>query len=268
MATRAKVGVVFSALVLATACTSNAQRPPADVPYVTPNDVDVTQLLPPPPPMDSLLQERDVAAVRVTHGRSTPEEMQRAEADISVNVFHFADVLGPQFTAERLPLTSRFFGKVTRDIGPFLSLTKACWRRRRPFVVDPSIAPTAALIASTAERPSAGRNPVPLRFGPACVAGEEEIGRKVSYSYPSGHAAVGAITAILLAEMVPERRSELFARGWEYGAARVTGGVHFPTDVESGRLLATSLVTLMLNNERFRSDLQAVRAELRAALGL
>src|SRR2546423_173969 len=60
-----------------------------------------------------------------------------------------------------------------------------------------------------------------------------------SYSYPSGHARYGAVTAILLANMVPEKRRELFARGWDYGESRVVGGVHFPTDVESGRILAT-----------------------------
>ena len=73
--------------------------------------------------------------------------------------------------------------------------------------------------------------------------------------------------AILLAEMVPEQRAALFACGWEYGDARVISGVHFPRDVEAGRILGTMLVGFLEQDERFRTDLSASRQELRAALG-
>ena len=78
---------------------------------------------------------------------------------------------------------------------------------------------------------------------------------------------VGTISAILLAEMVPERRDALFARGWAYGEARVISGVHFPSDVEAGRILGTTLVGLMETDARFRADLEASRNELRDVLG-
>ena len=45
--------------------------------------------------------------------------------------------------------------------------------------------------------------------------------------------------AILLAQMVPEHRAALFARGWGYGEARVISGVHFPTVGEGGHVLGT-----------------------------
>ena len=89
-----------------------------------------------------------------------------------------------------------------------------------------------------------------------------------SYSYPSGHSTYGAVTGILLANMVPEKRRELFARAWDYGQSRVVGGVHFPTDVESGRIEATAMVALMMQNAEFRADLAAARVELRRSLGL
>ncbi len=89
-----------------------------------------------------------------------------------------------------------------------------------------------------------------------------------SPSYPSGHATVGAMNAILLARMIPERRAALFARGWAYGDARVISGVHFPSDVEAGRILGTVLVGLLDQDPRFRADQDASRHELREALGL
>jgi acid phosphatase (class A) len=73
--------------------------------------------------------------------------------------------------------------------------------------------------------------------------------------------------AILLADMVPERRAALFACGWEYGDARVISGVHFPSDVEAGRVLGTLLIGMMHQESRFRADLHAARRELRAVLG-
>jgi acid phosphatase (class A) len=72
--------------------------------------------------------------------------------------------------------------------------------------------------------------------------------------------------AILLAEMVPEQRSALFAFGWKYGDARVVSGVHFPSDVEAGRILGSLLVETMQRDARFRADLRVAREELREVL--
>jgi acid phosphatase (class A) len=76
------------------------------------------------------------------------------------------------------------------------------------------------------------------------------------------------MTAILLANMVPEKREALFARGWEYGRNRVVGGVHYPSDVEAGRIEATVLVSAMMQNPAFKTDFAASRAELRQVIGL
>jgi acid phosphatase (class A) len=72
--------------------------------------------------------------------------------------------------------------------------------------------------------------------------------------------------AILLAQMVPERRDALFALGWEYGEARVVSGVHYPSDIEAGRILGTMLVGVMQAYRRFRADFAIARRELRAVL--
>ena len=61
---------------------------------------------------------------------------------------------------------------------------------------------------------------------------------------------------------------EIFARAREYGHNRIVGGVHFPTDDEAGRLTASVIAAVMFGSPAFRADLDAARAELRAALGL
>ena len=55
-------------------------------------------------------------------------------------------------------------------------------------------------------------------------------------SYPSGHAMDSYLTAILLAQMVPEKRSALFERAASNAQSRVIAGVHYPSDLEGGKL--------------------------------
>jgi acid phosphatase (class A) len=256
---RIAVGAV---LMLLTACAGRDAK--EDGLYSLPVAFDVTHLLSPPPD-DGETRKRDLAAVRAAQQARTESQVLQAEASNSVTVFHFASVLGPGFATERLPLTTRFFQRVYRSALPPLSATKACWNRPRPFVVDPTLVPLERSLASTKVRTTRPQASKPLPPDSPCTpsTGEDAY----SYSYPSGHATVGTMMAILLAEMVPERREALFAAGWKYGEARVIGGVHFPSDVEAGRILGTLLIGMMQGDVRFRADLHAARQEVRKGLG-
>lgn len=256
----------FVAMLLTVAiCTGSGARALDDAPYLALTIVDMTRLLAPPRVEPDALA-RDLEAVRSVQSARLTEELERATADGTVSVFVFADVLGQGFNRERLPVTVAFFDKVNREFLAFLQVTKDCWRRPRPFEVDGTIVPVEALRAGATARPGSAAPTGPLAADSPCLGTPRDS--LYSYAYPSGHATFGAMTAILLAELVPERRAQLFERGWDYGDARLIGGVHFPSDLEAGRILGTVLVALMMQNERFSADLNEVRAELRAALGL
>jgi acid phosphatase (class A) len=227
---------------------------------------DATRLIP-PPPADDAARERDIEAVRAAERARTPEQAAHVETISTVDVFLFASVLGPRFTPERVPKTAAFLRQVYSSAIPYLQATKSCWNRARPFVVDPTLTPLARSLASTRMRSapaSATVVPPPLTDSPCSTPVAD-----ASYapSYPSGHAFVGTMMAIVLAEMVPEQRAGLFAFGWEYGDARVISGVHFPSDVEAGRILGTMLVEMMQQSAHFRADMSAARQELRQVLG-
>lgn len=242
------------------------RRPPAEAPYPVPRAFDATRLLA-PPPMDALSQARDLEAVRAAERVRTPEQVAEAESSSAVDVFLFSAVLGPRFNAQAVPFTASFFERVYRSALPVLQMAKDCWHRQRPFVVDAALSPLARSLASTRLRSaptSVQAMPSPLEDSP-CTA--SAAASTYSPSYPSGHATVGAMMAILLADMVPEKRNELFRRGWEYGYARVVSGVHFPSDVEAGRVLGTLAVSVLQQDQRFRADMRRARQELRAALG-
>ena len=71
----------------------------------------------------------------------------------------------------------------------------------------------------------------------------------------------------MLAQMVPEKAAELITRGQEYGDNRVLAGVHYLTDVEAGRRVATATATALLASPIFRAELAAARVETRHSLG-
>jgi len=72
----------------------------------------------------------------------------------------------------------------------------------------------------------------------------------------------------VLAQMVPEQRAALFARGRTYGQSRVIIGAHFPSDVEAGHLIGSVAAAFLLQSPQFQNDLRAARASLRQSLGL
>jgi len=261
----AKIRLFSVKLLTVAICVSGSAHALDDAPYLTPAIVDMTRLLA-PPRSDSDALAHDLEAVRSAQAARDAETAEAATADGTVNVFLFADVLGQGFEPDKLPVTKAFFDKVNREFLAFLQVTKDCWRRPRPFEVDGTITPLEGLLAGAVARPGSRTPARPLRADSPCVGTSRDS--LYSYAYPSGHATFGAMTAILLAEIIPERRAQLFERGWDYGDARLIGGVHFPSDLEAGRILGTVLVALMLQNEHFSADLNEVRTELRTVLSL
>ena len=254
-------------LIAALSCFAGALPASAlsQTPYITSADYDVLHLLPPPPAAGSQAERKDVEAVAALQAASSPERLVLAEKDATVGLNAFTATLAPGFDFAKLPDVLAFFRKVGRDTNFATALGKDCWERPRPFLLDSDIHPPGTMKEGTLQRPGA-KNTAPHGAGSPCPA----LGPspQYSYSYPSGHSTFGAMTAILLSDMVPEKRAELYARGWQFGESRIVGGVHYPTDVDAGRIDATALVAVMMRNPDFRADLAAAGAELRTSLGL
>jgi acid phosphatase (class A) len=192
-----------------------------------------TNLLPAPPAAGSDTSKAELAELRRIQETRTPEDLKKARADAAnQTVFLFKDVFGDGFTADGLPATARFFARVANDESVFVDVPKDYWKRLRPAALDPGIQPCA---------PTNG------------------------FSYPSGHATRGYVFGVLLAAAVPEKHDAIFGRAAEYARNRVICGAHFPSDVEAGRLLGTSLAAVMLAQPGFSKDFQAIQIELRRA---
>lgn len=229
--------VVFRTLASAFAVSFALVAPAlADGAYVTRAQVDLVYILPPPPAHGSEAERADVKAVLDAQAARTTETAERAKADAEISVFRFADVLGPDFTPEKLPVTAAFFAKVKQDTGDLVEPVKAFWNRPRPSLTDAAVTPVIKLPKNA--------------------------------SYPSGHTTFARLHAIVLAALVPEKRAELFARADEYANNRIVAGVHFPTDVAGGKIAGSVIAAKELENPAFTADFEAAKAELRGVLKL
>jgi len=212
----------------------------SDKPYLVEGDADFANLLPPPPAEGSPGDQRDKRLVLELQKGLTPERLASIQADVEQSVYRIAgEILGPDFTKENFPLAGAFFNKVNRDSAVGVRAIKQKYKRPRPFQANKDVH-TPENIAAASQGPT----------------------------YPSGHSTFGAEVAVLLGMMVPEKRAELYARGWQYGEQRIASGVAYPSDWEGGHIGATVMVTLMLQKPEFRADFEAVKAEVRKGLKL
>jgi membrane-associated phospholipid phosphatase len=90
------------------------------------------------------------------------------------------------------------------------------------------------------------------------------VGKPGNDSYPSGHTSSIFTKAGVLAELFPELRPQLFDFAHRAAWSRVFGGVHYPSDLVGGWLLAEQIVVELKKSPAFQARLQAVRAEVAA----
>jgi len=204
--------------------------------YLAQGQLDLVRVLAPAPAPDSATTKADLAELLVLQKERTPAQEEAAEADVKRSPFRFAGVLGPKFTQDSLPLTDALFKAAAKDASLAVGQVKNHWNRPRPFALSDEIKPS--------------------------------LHKPASPSYPSGHATYGHLAAIILAAMVPEKAGELFHRGEVFARQRVIGGVHYPSDVEAGRIAAAVIASALFQNEEFKADFEKAKKEVRTALGL
>ncbi len=200
--------------------------------YITPDQFDFKTILPDPPRDDSPFHQVEIDIMLALQQKRTPEDELRCKAEEEVTVFAFATVLGNWFNADDLPATRDLMQQVYDQARAVSSAAKKQWKRKRPPLADARIMP--------------------------CVVLEK------SDSYPSGHAVRGVVWATILAEMFPEHRAELMARGRQIGEDRFLAGMHYPTDVIAGQVLGAEIAKRLLANDAFKAAMEKAKDECAA----
>jgi acid phosphatase (class A) len=222
--------IVLAAFLLATLGGVSAKE--AALHYLKEGKPDVATLLAPPPLPDSAEALADLNEVRAVYHAASPDDQVAANSEKSFSVFNFAEAAGPFFVPANLPKTAAFFAQVQSDAAWVTDQGKDFFKRPRPYTTDPSLA-----------------------------NGKLEK----SFSYPSGHSTESMVLALVLAELLPERRDAIVAHARLIGWHRVEIARHYPTDIYAGRTLALAIVKQFKKSDAFQKDFEAVQAELAAA---
>jgi acid phosphatase (class A) len=201
---------------------------------------DSLLLNPPPPAKGSAGEARVIAGADAAIAVQGTPRWERARRD--------ADLFGPTATAAYSCAAGLAIGPVTtpkleallrrtaRDLAGANYPTKRKYMRPRPFMVNGKA---------------------------TCIPNQEQVLRGDG-SYPSGHSALGYGWGLILAEAIPGRAAQLVARGRAFGDSRRICNVHWLSDIEEGRIVASAVVARLNAEPAFQADLAAARSEAAA----
>ena len=200
--------------------------------------LDPALLLPPPPAPGSEEQRRELREVQAVVAAASPAERAKAEYDDAhEDPGLFDETLAQEFSLRQHPATWALLTKVQGEAEAAATAAKRHFERTRPWGDDPRLVPCGA-----------------------------KPGRKPTWSYPSGHAMLGYSTGLVLADLLPDRAAFILARARAYASERIVCAEHYPSDLEASHVLASIVVARLEAVPAFRSDMDAARAEIRAAL--
>ena len=207
--------------------------PPAAAP-------DMVRVLPEPPALKSPEQAEDDRAFRATRKLEGSPRWAMAQQDNKGSpddAFHdFACAIGIGLDQRSAPTLHALFGRILADARPFIDPGKDHYARPRPFV---------------------------RLKGDICIPRTDSLVK--SGSYPSGHSTMSWTWGLILADLAPDRATEILSRARAYSESRVVCGVHYPSDIANGRLNGSALFAALEANPEFRADLEKARAEVAAA---
>ena len=202
---------------------------------------DSLALLPRPPADGSPEAAADLAVYRATRALRDSPRWALATADDNLKFPKAADTfscaLGMPISQEATPHLNMLLRRTLVDTGLSTYGAKDTYKRVRPFAA--------------------------LKEGTCAPASEAALAK--DGSYPSGHAALGWGWALLLAELAPDRADAVLQRGHAFGQSRVICGVHWQSDVDSGRVMGAAAVARLHADPTFTAQAALARGEIAAA---
>lgn len=189
------------------------------------------QLLPPPPEEGSKEWKKNIQGVLAAQQHIAKKDSAAIRDEQHLRLSLITNVIGTDFTAEKFPRTYELLQNVFEDSEFITGADKKFWHTRRPYLTDKQVKLFVDRIDS---------NP----------------------AYPSGHTSASRVAAEVLGMLFPDRLGDLRARAESIAYHRVQAGVHYPVDVEGGRMLAMMIIGALSKSADFQSDLTAAKEEI------
>ena len=210
----------------------------ADDPSCPDPAVPVAAILMPPPKHDSAHTKGELQELLRLQEARTARQVEHVKKDDYRTVERFLGGIG--IKVEQLSASAiRFFDCIGAAAEKSVRDAKTTFLRTRPYRLHESKLHTL-----------------------------KKLSDRDSTSYPSGHATYGTVVGLVLVEMLPEKKVEIYRRIQDYGYSRMVSGAHFRSDVYAGNIAGAAIAASLLNQESFRDELKQVKIELRKAVGL
>lgn len=176
--------------------------------------------LPPPPPnggTDTLLELNHLIELQTS---STEEEREYAvRMDILRNHYEMWATEAMRITGEKYEYD--FFSRISTCIDGYLNYMKLKYDRPRPYQLAPIM-------------------------GKRLYMFTDEPG---TASYPSGHSMDAWTFAMILSKRHPMHEREFYAIAHSIGTSRMIAGLHFPSDIRAGKILAESALHIIEDHD-------------------
>lgn len=176
--------------------------------------------LPPPPPnggTETVLELNHLVELQTS---STDEEREYAvRMDILRNHYEMWATEATRITGEKYEY--EFFRRISTCIDGYLNYMKMKYDRPRPYQLAPIMGKRLDMFI-------------------------EEPG---TASYPSGHAMDAWTFAMVLFKKHLSQEREFYAIAHSIGLSRMVAGVHFPSDIRAGKMLAESALHIIEDHD-------------------
>jgi acid phosphatase (class A) len=207
-------------------------------PYLGETAPDTYKILPPAPVAGTIRYQADRSAFLATRSMKDGPRWALAINDDNIRGYmkDMSCAVGVELTPANAPKFTAMMMRLGPDISRATNRPKDIYKRARPYLIDE---------------------------GPICVVKSEALAK--SPDYPSGHVTFGWTVGLVLAELAPDRATEVLVRARAFGESRMICGMHNMSAVESGRTNASILVAGLHGSAEFRKDMDAARAEIAKA---
>lgn len=198
--------------------------------YLAGHEVDFQTILGPPPAPDSRWDHADQQLVEA-YQNVDEARFESAKLDEEQLYSRFEKAFGHPINSAATPRLVHLLDRALLDVDATAAAAKSRYQRPRPY-----------------QR---------MQLHRVCNKGDAPIREEHPMhgaSYPSGHSVHGWTVAMILSRVAPERAQALMDRAEEYEESRLICGMHFPTDIEAGQVVAAAVVTRLDTSAEFRAD--------------
>ena len=202
--------------------------------------VDAYATIPPSPQEGEPRNNADWAFFRATRSLEGSDRWKLAQSDnsyLSPDLLKdFSCAVDANLTPENAPTLMMILSRTTADAGQAAERAKQIYKRTRPYLHN---------------------------AGNICIERSDAL--SASFDYPSGHSSLGWTAALIIAELAPDRATQVLKRGRAYGESRLVCGVHNWSAVEAGRTNAAGVYAALHASRPFLDAMAKAKAEVDAA---